>query len=92
MNSAVPWTVHVDEAVEKQLRRIPHRDKERIFSVIAEIAASPYAGDIVKMRGEKDVWRRRVGAYRIFFEVLSEERVVYVYRVERRTSTTYGSR
>ena len=89
MNSAAPWIVHVDRAVEKQLRRIPRRDAERVFSAITEMAANPYSGDVVKMHGEEDVWRRRVGAYRIFFEVLSEERVVYVYRVERRTSTMY---
>ena len=89
MNSAAPWTVRVDRAVEKQLRRIPWRDAERVFSAITEMAANPYSGDVVKMHGEEDTWRRRVGSYRIFFEVLSEECVVYVYRVERRTSTTY---
>jgi len=89
MNSAAPWTVHVDRAVEKQLRRIPHRDAERVFSAITEMAANPYSGDVVKMHGEKDTWRCRVGSYRIFFEVLPEDRIVYVYRVERRTSTTY---
>ena len=89
MHSAAPWTVHVDRAVEKRLRQIPSRDAERVFSAITAMAVNPYSGDVAKMRGEEDVWRRRVGAYRIFFEVLSAARVVYVYRVERRTSKTY---
>ena len=89
MNSGTPWTVHVDRAVQKQLRRIPKRDAERIFSAITELAANPYSGDVAKMQGEDDVWRRRVGAYRIFFEVLADETTVYVYRAERRSSTTY---
>ncbi len=48
-----------------------------------------YAGDVRKMQGEEDVWRRRVGPYRIFYEVLSEEKLIHVYEVARRASITY---
>lgn len=83
------WTLLVDPAVFKFLKRIPQRDAARIVSVIEGLGVNPYAGDIEKMKGEEDVWRRRVGAYRLFYEVLTSRRVVHVYRVERRTSTTY---
>ena len=89
MNSAAPWTVDVDERVEKKLRRFPKKDAERILSAFTAMVTNPYSGDIIKMKGEKDVWRRRIGAYRFLFEVLAEERAVYIFRVERRTSTTY---
>jgi mRNA interferase RelE/StbE len=89
MNSAIPWAVHVDSAVRKQLRRVPAKDALRLVAAIADFAANPYAGDVVKMQGEEDVWRRRVGAYRIFYEVHPKEREVYVFRVTRRTSTAY---
>lgn len=49
----------------------------------------PFDGDIVKLGGEEDMWRRRVGAYRVLFKVLSEEKVVFVREVARRTSSTY---
>ena len=89
MNSATPWKLLVDREVGKQLRRIPKRDRERIVAALEELVVNPYSGDIEKMKGEPDVWRRRAGAYRIFFEVLSKKRTVYVYHVARRTSTTY---
>ena len=89
MSSVAPWQLLVDRDAGKQLARIPKRDAERILTAITDLVVNPYSGDIVKMQGEEDVWRRRVGAYRIFYEVLTDERVVYVYRVERRTSTTY---
>jgi len=41
------------------------------------------------MKGEENVWRRRVGAYRIFYELISKEKTINVFRVERRTSKTY---
>jgi len=41
------------------------------------------------MRGEENIWRRRVGAFRVFYELLPQEKVVYVFHVKRRTSKTY---
>ena len=73
----------------KQLRRIPRKDAERIHLTITLMAFNPFAGDTSKMQGEQSVWRRRVGAYRIFFEIQDAPRTVYVYQVKRRTSTTY---
>jgi len=89
MNSGAAWKLVVDQQVHKQLSRIPKKNVAKILSAIAEMVANPYSGDVIKMRGEENVWRRRVGAYRLFYEVLTPQKLVYVFRVERRTSTTY---
>mgnify|MGYP001559421275 CR=1 FL=1 len=83
------WVLIIDKTVKKQLQKIPKKDKEKIISVIHEFTANPYAGDIEKMEGEKDVWRRRTGSYRVFYEILSNKNIIYVFEVKRRTSTTY---
>jgi mRNA-degrading endonuclease RelE of RelBE toxin-antitoxin system len=49
----------------------------------------PFAGDVLKLEGEKDHWRRRVGNYRIFFSVDKSTLTVAVTAIARRTSTTY---
>ena len=41
------------------------------------------------MSGEDNVWRKRVGAYRIRYELIKEEKIIYVFQIERRTSKTY---
>ena len=89
MNSAEGWELVVDGQVDRQLRRVPVKHAEQILAAIGAMVASPYAGDVAKMQGEDNVWRRRVGAYRIFFEILPREKLIHVFRVERRTSTTY---
>lgn len=48
----------------------------------------PFSGDIRKLQGLPG-FRRRVGNWRIFFEVVVEHRRVVVTAVERRTSATY---
>lgn len=53
------------------------------------MAADPFSGDIIKLEGETDRWRRRVGNYRIFFAVDEAKTTVAVNAISRRTSTTY---
>jgi mRNA-degrading endonuclease RelE of RelBE toxin-antitoxin system len=49
--------------------------------------ADPYSGDIKRL--QPPAWRRRVGSYRIFFDMLPKEKRAVVTAIERRTSTTY---
>lgn len=53
------------------------------------MTVDPFIGDIEKMKGEENVWRRRVGSYRIFYEVLKDQKIIYINDLKRRTSNTY---
>ena len=83
------WIVIVDASAKKRLKRIPKDDARRIIDALEECAVNPYAGDIEKMEGTDDTWRRRIGAYRIKYEVRTKEKVIYVFDVARLTSKTY---
>jgi mRNA-degrading endonuclease RelE of RelBE toxin-antitoxin system len=89
MNSSANWVLQVDPVVYKFFKRIPRRDAERLLKAVEELPRDPFLGDIEKMKGEKNVWRKRIGAYRIRYELIKEEKVIYVFRAERRTSKTY---
>ena len=83
------WDLLIDDTVGKALRHIPKKDAERLLTVIEELVVNPYAGDIEKMQGEKDVWRRRIGSYRVLYEIRVVRQCIYVFDVKRRTSNTY---
>jgi mRNA-degrading endonuclease RelE of RelBE toxin-antitoxin system len=53
------------------------------------MAVDPFSGDVLKLEGEGNRWRRRVGNYRIFFSVDMTARTVDVTGIVRRASTTY---
>jgi mRNA-degrading endonuclease RelE of RelBE toxin-antitoxin system len=55
---------------------------------MAAMSGDPFAGDIVRLKGTS-TWRRRIGSYRLFFEVDFESHAVDIVALERRTSTTY---
>jgi len=89
MNSNKSWKLEVKSKVYRTLKKFPVDKRRRILEVIENLPNDPYSGDIEKMEGQDHSWRRRVGAYRIFYEVLVPDKIILVFRVERRTSSTY---
>lgn len=82
------WTVVLAGPARKSLKRIPAGDKTRILAALAEMQQNPFQGDIRKLQGFSG-FRRRIGDWRIFFEIEIEGRRVVVAAIARRTSTTY---
>ncbi len=83
------WDLLTDPAARKFLRGIPRKQAKRIGAVIDGLAVDPYLGDVEKMSGENDTWRRRVGSYRIFYKIFATHNLIFVFRIKRRTSSTY---
>ncbi len=83
------WEVKITKSALKTMKRFPKKDASRLLFVLKEFQANPYQGDIGKIRDEDNVWRRRVGGYRILYEVAPSRKSVEIFRVERRTTTTY---
>jgi len=71
------------------LGKIPRNDQERIKSALREMTDNPYVGDIEKIEGEENTWRRRTGNYRILFDIDVNNKFVEVRMIKRRTSSTY---
>lgn len=89
MNSSKSWDLQVDNSFFKILKQMSRRDADVLLEVIRLLPANPYFGDIQKMKGEDNTWRRRIGSYRIFYKLKVSERVILVFNLERRTSKTY---
>ena len=74
---------------EKVLRRVPVLDRARIDDAFSQMCVNPFVGDVKSLRGGKGALRRRVGDWRILFDLHQEERLIVVTAVKRRASKTY---
>jgi len=83
------WTVNIAKRAEKQLAKAPAKSRRLLLAALEEMQRNPFSGDISRLRSERSTWRRRVGAYRIFFDVYPDRHQVDVLDIVRRTSTTY---
>ena len=89
MNSRKSWVLRVRDSVYKQISKFPAQDQRKILEAIELLPVNLYFGDIEKMKDEKNNWRKRIGSYRLFYEIKQTEKVIYVFWVERRTTKTY---
>jgi len=83
------WNLPVTGPAQKQLRRLPAKDRSRVRAALLVMKGDPFSGDLARLHGQPGGWRRRAGAYRIFFDVDYGQRLVIVTAIVRRTSTTY---
>lgn len=89
MNSNKNWELKIRSKVSKQLSKFPAKDREHITKTIGTLPFNLYLGDIEKIEGKENSWSRRIGSYRVFYEILPKEERIYVFWVERRTTKTY---
>jgi mRNA interferase RelE/StbE len=85
----MPWDLRVVRSAEKQLEQLPERDRARVLAALQSMREDPFAGDIARLHGQPTAWRRRIGNWRILYDLYPERQLIVVAAVRRRTSTTY---
>jgi mRNA interferase RelE/StbE len=83
------WDLLITSPAERGLRKVPRVDLEQINNVFSEMCSDPYSGDVKFLRGMSATFRRRVGDWRILFELDKTKQTIVVLAVKRRGSKTY---
>lgn len=73
--------------IEKQLRRLPSSDRERVVEAMRSLADEPRPAGAIHLLD--NLYRVRVGKHRILYAVFDAEVVVLVVKVARRSEVTY---
>jgi len=73
--------------IKRELRSIPLNDRERVIQVIQALKENPRPHGIVQL--ESNVYRLRIGEYRVIYKVFDREQLVIIGRVARRREKTY---
>jgi mRNA interferase RelE/StbE len=78
------FAVFFTPAAEKALRKLPNPLQRKIVTAVNELQYNPRPHGCVKLTGESDLWRIRVGDYRIVYTIQNQELVILVVRVGHR--------
>lgn len=84
------YEVIIKPSAEKQLDRVPAQTRERILDAIEALRQQPRPVGAVKLTGEVGLWRIRVGAYRIVYEIHDDRLLVLVVRIGHRKDVYRG--
>ena len=83
------YQISIDGTAKKALRRIHPRDANRIETAIDKLADNPRPDGCTKLTAEDNLWRIRIGSYRVIYEIRDRELVVLVVKVAHRREA-YG--
>lgn len=79
----VPYSIVFKPSVLKKSKRFPKEVLKRIREKLESLCINPYA-NAVKIRDLENVWRVRVGDYRILYRIENDRMVILVIRIDHR--------
>jgi len=78
------WSYILSPAARKNLKQLSPDSQKRVLRAIGALAGSFPSGDIKKLRGSVDLWRLRVGDYRVIFRPDSKTEILSIARIGKR--------
>ena len=85
----MPYRVEIAPAAGRDLKRLPEAVRDRVEAAVRMLAERPRPPGSKKISGRERSYRIRVGAFRIVYEAVDDDRLIVIARVLRRTETTY---
>lgn len=76
--------IRISRSAERQLGKLRRSDQARVARAMLALADDPYPKGARKLFGYHDVFRIRVGSYRILYSVSGTELIVVVLKVGHR--------
>ena len=78
------YQVIIKPSAEKSIRKLNRDTQRRIFRLLDALAQEPRPVGVVKMAGADNLWRVRIGDYRVVYEIHDDRLIVLVVRVGNR--------
>ena len=78
------YTIQLKPSVAKDLRNLPKNVQRRVAEAIDGLATTPRPSGCVKLAGLDDLYRIRIGDYRILYQIRDKELIVLVVSVAHR--------
>lgn len=78
------YELEISRTAEKQLRRLHHADQRRVARKMSSLAHDPFPKGTRKLAGYDDIFRIRVGPYRVLYSVGTATLIIIILKVGHR--------
>ena len=84
MAANTSYKVILKPSADKALQKLPADVQRRIVAALDALAVEPRPHNVVKLAGDDNLWRVRVGEYRIVYEIHDGIITILVLRIAHR--------
>lgn len=85
------YVIEFSSKADRQLRKTPRFAQKRLGAAIDSLSVNPLLGTARQPHDRQDLWRIRVGAYRIVYTIQDDRLVVLVVALGHRRDVYRGS-
>ena len=79
------YRIQVTRSAEREILRLPVQLRNRILQSLDGLFKQPRPNGCKKLRDSENLWRMRIGAYRVIYSIQDEVRLVRVERAAHRS-------
>ena len=79
------YNIRFAQSARKELEHLEASVVSRVFPKIEALAQNPRLPGCRKLQGFENLWRIRVGSYRVIYQVLDDEQVIDIIAVRHRS-------
>jgi mRNA interferase RelE/StbE len=78
------YEIEIGRTAEKQLKNLSERDQLRVVRAVLALAEEPHPRGTRKLSGYDDVFRIRVGRFRVLYSVVKNRLVILILKIGHR--------
>ncbi len=78
------YEIEITRTAERQLKNLEREDQERVVRAILALADDPFPRGSRKLSGYEDVFRIRVGRYRVLYSVSGRTMIIIILKIGHR--------
>ncbi len=81
------WTItRIARTAAAKIESLDPELQEQVLLRLDELQANPYQGDVKKIHGKFNIYRLRIGEYRLYFRLIPESRTIEILLFESRSA------
>jgi len=80
----VVYSVELRPSARRELLKLPQRDRVRLIRAMDSLSHTPRPPGVKKLIGLENLYRIRVGDYRVVYQIQDDRLVVLVVRIGHR--------
>jgi len=70
------YRIEIKKSAEKEINTLPLDIVERVLQLLDQLSIDPRPSSVKKLRGQKNMYRMRIGDYRVIYNI--EDKILHI--------------